>query len=82
MTTTGTTSEITGQEFDARHPNGRAWRAAGRPDYGFRVWQERTAQERGLVVGEDYEPGLWADYDTVRAWCYGTLRLDGIEQAR
>ena len=77
-----TTCEITGQEFDARHPDGRAWRAAGRPDYGFRVWQERTAQERGLVVGEDYEPGLWADYDTVRAWCYGTLRLDGIEQAR
>lgn len=78
MTTLAT---ITGGEFDRRHPDGRAWRQAGRPDYGFRSWQERTAAERGLVAGEDYEPGLWAEYDHVRAWCYGTLKLDGTERA-
>lgn len=77
-----TLAEITGPAFDAAHPSGRAWRAAGRPDYGFRVWQERTAAERGLVIGEDYEGGLWTDYETVRAWCYGTLKLDSTEQAR
>lgn len=68
-----TLGEITGPAFDGRHPDDRAWRAAGQPDYGFRAWQERTAQERGLVAGIDYEADLWTDYDTVRTWCYGTL---------
>ena len=66
---------ITGAEFDARHPDGRAWRQAGRPDYGFRVWQEAGAAARGLREGVDYEEGMWREYPYVRAWVYGALSL-------
>jgi hypothetical protein len=68
---------ILGEAFDQLHPDGRAWRTAGRPDYGFREWQERTATERGLVMGKDYEADMWTDYATIRAWCYGVLELGG-----
>ena len=72
-----TNPPITGPEFAARYPDGRAWRRAGRPDYGFRAWQDATAARAGLVVGEDYQPGLWSEYEYVLAWAYGTMAFEG-----
>ncbi len=70
--TTQIVPTITGTEFDARHPDGQSWRAAGRPDYGYRANLEAVAASHGWLVGLDYEDHS-GQYSQVRAWCYGAL---------